>query len=134
MAIIKWHPFNNEDFYEEESIFKTGKDLATDVYQDNGNVMVKMHIAGVNADKFDISVQDEDILKVCGSREEEKETKDRDYYYKEIRSGSFERTIKLPAPVNGSKASAEYKDGVLKISIPKKSGVEKNSIKINLKK
>ncbi len=131
MAMIRWKPLGELDkFFEELNLpHQIGRELAADVYEDNGNVIVEMHVAGINPDKVDVSVEG-DHVRIVGSREEEKETKDRDYYAKEIRRGSFERLIHLPAEVDRQKTKAEVHNGVLKITLPKKSKEESHKVKI----
>ena len=57
----------------------------------------------------------------------------KDYYRKEIRRGSFYRSVQLPTHVVGDKASAEYKNGILKINLPKAPESKVKSIKVNVK-
>lgn len=123
MALVQWRPFPFDDMFED--IART-HDLATDVYEENDHVMVKMHVPGIDPEKVDISVENE-YLHVSGTREEREETEDQEYYRKEIRTGSFERIIPLPATVDEQNTRARYKDGVLTISLPKTKAEEKRS-------
>ena len=133
--LMRWRPFG-EQFFERDfpvsTLPKFGWDLAVDVYEKNGNVIAEMNLPGIDPDKIDISVED-DYLTVSGSREEKKETKEEDYYSKEIKRGSFERTVKLSHAVKKDKADASYKDGVLKITIPKDEKKE-GTIKVKVTK
>lgn len=136
MKIIKWNPFNGKSLFEDEFLFnfptsKIGWDLAVDVYEKNGNIIAEMNIPGVEPQKIDISIEG-DILRLSGSREEEKETKDKNYYSKEIQRGSFERIIQLPSTVIAEKAEAQYKEGVLKITMPKKANKEGGKVKLKV--
>lgn len=136
MAIIRWQPFQDLDkFFEDLQLvpfFRNGTDLAADVYEEGNNIIVEMQIPGIDADNINISVQD-DYLRVGGVREEKKEVEKKHYYTKEIRRGSFERLIALPAPVIADQARAEFKDGTLKISLPKKQQQQEQKIKIEKK-
>lgn len=139
MTLMKWKPFNRmERIFDEDfslsplTLPKLGWDLAVDVYEKNGNVIAEMALPGIDPDKVDISVED-DYLRVAGSREEEKETQENSYYSKEIKRGSFERVVHLPTSVQDDKAEAEYKDGVLKIKLPKKEKA-KGKVIIKVKK
>lgn len=133
MSIIRWKPFAEIDrFLDELSLGKKFQELSADVYEKNGNVIIEMHTAGIPSDKLDITVED-DYVKVCGLREEEKTEKERDYFIKEIRRGSFERIIDLPTAVSADNAKAEFKDGVLKITLPKLNKKEGRKIKIEPK-
>lgn len=109
-----------------------GLDLAIDLYEEKGNVVAKMNLPGVRADELEVSVED-DTLTVTGTREEEKETDKKDYYSKEIRRGSFSRSVSLPSQVDAEKTEAEYKDGVLMVSMPVIKGGGKKAVKINVK-
>lgn len=137
MPIIRWEPFQDINrFFEDfpmRAFPKFGEDLAADVYEEKGNVVVEFSISGFDPDKFDISVED-NYLRVTGTREEEKETKEKTYYSKEIRRGSFERVVRLPSAVNGDKATASYKDGVLKVVIPKREESKARKIKVKSEK
>jgi HSP20 family protein len=113
----------------------TGKeswDLATDVYEEKGNLIVKMHVSDISPDKLDITLDGRDLT-ICGSRKSEKEIEKGDYYQKEISTGEFERMVYLPSDVKGEEASATYKEGVLKIVLPKEasSKSKKTKLKVN---
>lgn len=103
--------------------FKHGYDLAVDMYDDNGSLVIDMNIPGALAKDVDITVENH-YLKISGSRKEQTEKKDKNFYKKEIRSGSFERIIELPYEVDDSKAVAEFKNGMLHITLPKKKESE----------
>lgn len=138
MPLIKWRPFTDiEEMFEREFIPirwpKIGWDLAADVYEEKGNIVVKLNLPGVSPEKIDISIEGEN-LRISGSRGEEKETKDKNYYSKEIRYGSFERTIAIPVPVKTEGVKAEYKDGVLTVTLPKKEHEVVKKIKVETKK
>lgn len=136
--LLRWKPFRDIDrFFDEDlptlSVPKFGWDLAADVYEKDGNVIAEMHLPGIDPEKIDISVE-ENYLKISGSREEKKETEEKDYYSKEIRCGSFERTVRLPHAVKKDKADASYKDGVLKITIPKDDEKKGGTVKVKVTK
>jgi HSP20 family protein len=97
---------------------KVGWDLAIDIYEEKGNVIVEMNLPGIDPDKLEITVHD-GYLRIAGSRVEERENRDKNYFCKEIKRGAFERTVKLPARVKQDKADAQCKNGTLKILLPK---------------
>lgn len=103
--------------------------LAADVYNKDKNIVVKINLAGVDPDKIDISVT-ADSVKVSGVAEEEEVIDNDEYFMKEIRRGSFERIIKLPMRVEMDRAEADYKKGILKITIPKREESAVNKIKV----
>lgn len=138
MNLVKWEPFNEMERFFAEDFFpflpttkKVGWDLAADVYEEKGNVVVEMNLPGIDPQKIEITVHDE-FLKVFGTREEEKETKEKDFYSKEIKRGAFERMVKLPTKVKTQKAEAKYKNGTLKILLPKLEEEKEEKIKIQV--
>ncbi|MBA3047841.1 Hsp20/alpha crystallin family protein [Patescibacteria group bacterium] len=141
MALIKWTPFL-EPFEDMDKMFSelmpankgmAGFMPAVDVYEDKNNVIVETQLAGVDPEKVDISIEN-DVLSIKGESEKKSEVEDKNYYRKEIRRGSFYRSVPLPAHVLGDKASAAAEDGVLKISIPKAPETKPRSIKIKTKR
>jgi len=106
---------------------------AVDMYEDKENVIVETQLAGIDPEKIDISIEN-DVLCIKGEGEKKTEVEEKNYYRKEIRRGSFYRSIPLPTRVLGDKASAIAEEGILKIFIPKASGDKPKSIKIKTKK
>lgn len=138
MPIIKWQPFNElERFFDERplaSMFpKLGWDLAVDVYEEEKSVFAKMSLPGVKPEELEISI-DKDVLTVSGTREEETETEKKDYYSKEIRRGSFSRSVSLPKIVDAEAAKADYTSGVLTIAMPIVKGQEKKAVRVKVAK
>ena len=135
--LMQWRPFRGLDRFFDEDLStltppKFGWDLAVDVYERDGNVIAEMNIPGIDPEKVEIAIED-NYLKVSGAREEKKETEEKDYYSKEIKRGSFTRTVALPPSVKKEKAEAEYKDGILKIVIPKDEKKD-GTVKVKVKK
>lgn len=105
---------------------------AIDVRQDKDSVIVETSLPGIDPDKIDISVEN-DVLTVSGHTEEKKEIKREDYYRKEIREGSFSRSIILPMPVKADKAEASYDKGIMKIVIPKAEAAKPKKIAVKVR-
>ena len=139
MDIIKWKPFRDVDRFFGEDFFPmipaiSGKTMPSmDVYQTKNDVVAEISLAGVDPKNVKVTVEN-DILTIKGEKKEEKETKEKDYYCKEIKSGSFMRSVSLPVHVKGDKANAESKDGILKITIPKTDKKTVKEIPIKIKK
>lgn len=145
MSLIKWTPFLADSFGFDE-MDKAFSDMmpairgqqfgftpAVDMYEDKDNIIVETQLAGIDPEKVDISI-DNNVLCIKGESEKTSEIDDKNYYRKEIRRGSFYRSIPLPTKVDGDKASAVNDDGVLKISIPKAEELKPKTIKISNKK
>lgn len=133
--LIQWKPGGEFDRFMGDSLLpsfpKIGLDLAVDLYEEKGDVIVKMNLPGVDAKELDIEI-DGDVLTISGSRQEEHETDEKDYYSKEIRRGSFMRSVSLPASVDAEKAHASYKDGVLSVTIPVIPGNKEKAVKVRV--
>jgi len=101
-----------------------------DVIDRDDEVLVRAEIPGVEKKDLDISVTDSSITIKGTVQREEKEEKG-DYARCEIACGAFVRTLPLPATVDGSKAKATFKDGMLELSLPKKEGSRRHSVKLD---
>jgi HSP20 family protein len=89
-----------------------------DIYENEDSVVVKAELPGV--DKKDIKVDLKDgVLTLTGERSHEKEVNEDKYYRKERAYGRFHRSFTVPAEIDPDKIKAEFKDGVLKVEIPK---------------
>lgn len=142
MSLIKWTPFFQEfdDMDKEmESMLPSvrgsqfGFTPALDVYEDKDNLVIEAQLGGIDPEKVDVSIEN-NVLTIKGESEKKSEVDDKNYYRKEIRRGSFYRSIALPTKVDGDKAVAVNEDGVLKVSIPKLLEAKAKTIKIQSKK
>jgi HSP20 family protein len=88
----------------------------TDVYETETEVVVRVEVAGMREQDFEVALQD-DTLFVSGVRPDVPER--RAYHQMEIRFGKFASTVGLPAPVSADEARAEYRDGFLTVVLPK---------------
>jgi len=105
---------------------------AIDVYEDKEQIVVKAELPGVRKEDVSISLT-EDTLTLKGERKYEKEEKKENYYRLEGSYGGFVRTIEIPRPVKADAVKAEFKDGVLKIVLPKADDSKTREIKIDVK-
>ena len=137
MSLIPWRPFSDLDkFFGDEDwllpvVSNLGGTPAMDIYETDSDVVAEMDAPGVDPEKVRISVQD-GILRVSGSSEEQKEDKQKGYMRREIRRGSFERAIRLPASVKEDAVEATYEKGILKIIMPKVELKEAPRIKVKI--
>jgi HSP20 family protein len=101
-----------------------------DVIEENNAILVKVEVPGV--DEKDLRVMFEDgVLTVTGERQFERKD-DRNYHRIERMYGTFTRTFTLPRSVDASRIVADYRNGVLEISIPKKEESLPKQIQINI--
>lgn len=141
-ALIRWTPFL-EPFEEMDKMLGDMTPAmrmstmsftpAVDMYEDKNNVIIETQLAGVDPDKVDIAIEN-DVLTIKGESEKKSEVDENNYYRKEIRRGSFYRSVPLPTHVIGDKATAEAIDGVLKIVVPKALEAKPKVIKIKTTK
>lgn len=137
MELIQWKPFDElENMFGSRpflSVPGISWDAAVDVFEESGKVVAKMNLPGIEPKDLDITI-DQNILTVSGERQEEREVDKKDYYSKEIRRGSFSRSVRLPKSVDSDKAEADYADGVLTVSVPVVKGKDAGGVKIMVKK
>lgn len=135
MSLIKWTPML-DPFNELDKWFEDGPRNfapAVDVWEDDNNVYAETPLPGVNPDNVNIFIEN-DVLTIEGEAEKKREVDEKNYYRKEVRYGSFHRTVALPVAVKGDEAKAEYASGVLKISVPKEERAKPKKVKVEVKK
>jgi HSP20 family protein len=102
---------------------------AVDMYQTEKEVVVKASMPGIKAEDVDISVTG-DMLTISGETCEEKEVNEENYFRREMRCGSFNRSLQIPVPVKVEKAEAEFEDGVLTLTMPKVEEVKPKRVEV----
>jgi len=148
MPIVRWEPFRNlvstQDqfnrlFNETFSRFFTGAEggeaqgwsPAVDIYENDNNLVLKAELPGVDPNDVEVRVED-NVLYLRGQRKFEKDVKEENYHRIERAYGSFQRTFTLPNSVDANKVAAEYKSGVLTLTMPKREEVKPKTIKIQV--
>ena len=107
-----------------------GKMPAVDVIDRDDVVVVRAELPGVEKKDLDVSMGDNTVTIKGSTKREEKEEKG-DYYRCETTRGAFTRTVALPAEVDGSKAKATFKDGLLELTLPKMEKSKRRSIEVD---
>lgn len=140
MPLIPYHSlFDMDRFFDDADIFppatlgRGAMRPSMDVYEKGPNIVAEMNVPGIDADKIEVSIK-EGVLRVSGISEEKKEEKDKDYWRKEIRRGSFERMIRLPVPVREDKIEATCENGILTVIMPKMEAKPGKKIRITAKR
>ena len=145
--LTTWKPFNElermrgemdrlwDSFFETGAARrKAGKETwspSLDVSETKSDLIVKTELPGIDPKDIDISLS-EGILTIKGEKKQEKEEKESDYHVVERSYGSFTRMVRLPKDVKSDKISASYKNGILKITLPKTEETKKKEIKIKV--
>lgn len=112
---------------KSQNWFSGEAQLSCDVFEDEGNIIVKSTVAGVKPENLEISISN-DLLTIRGFREEDEKAADENYYCRECYWGAFSRSIVLPREVDQKKIDASLKNGVLTIKLVKK--YKTSSIKV----
>ncbi len=103
--------------------------LAAEVRDDDGEILVKLEIPGMDPDDFEIEARDGHLI-VRGHKRVEREEKRGDYYLMERAYGSFQRVVPLPADVDDAQAKAQYSRGVLSVRLPKNARAKTRRIEV----
>ena len=99
-----------------------------EVYERDGQTVVRLEVPGMKEEDIDISVTD-GLLTIKGEKKHEEEIKEENYYYSERSFGSFLRTLAIPEGIDESKLTATYDNGILELELPK-VGEQKKEHKI----
>jgi HSP20 family protein len=105
---------------------------AVDMYQTDDEVTVKVALPGFKADEVQINVTG-DVLTLRGEMKHEEDQKDKAWHIREHRWTSFERSVALPTAVTADKASADFENGILTITLPKAEEVKPKTISVKAK-
>jgi len=104
--------------------------LSLDIFQTDTEIVILAPVAGVKADDVTLAITD-DVLVIKGVRTPKFEIPEEDYYTKECFWGHFSRSIVLPLEADVKDISANFKNGILEIHIPRREIKKTNIIKIN---
>jgi HSP20 family protein len=102
---------------------------AVDIFETENHVVFKAELPGFDANNIEVNLEN-NVLTLKGERKFEKEAKEENYYRVEREYGTFLRSFVLPRAVEVEKVSAEYKDGVLKVLLPKREETKPKSIPV----
>ena len=105
---------------------------AVDLSEDDKGYKITAELPGLNAKDVDVSVSDGRLV-LKGEKRQEKEEKEKNYFFSERAYGSFQRAFELPASVDRDKIAADFAKGVLTITLPKTAEAQKQSKKIEVK-
>jgi HSP20 family protein len=104
-----------------------------DIYDSKDEVVLKVEIPEVDIKDVKISAVN-NVLSINGERKLSAEAKEENYYRIERTYGTFVRTFTLPTSVDTTKISAKYKDGVLRLALPKKEEAKPRQVNIEIEK
>lgn len=106
---------------------------ALDVTENKDSITVKAELPGIKVEDIDIAVEN-NVLAISGEKKEEQEEKGESFHHVERRYGMFRRNIPLPATVDPQKINATYKDGILRVTLPKTESAKPRKIEVKVEK
>ncbi len=148
-ALIRWDPFKEMDDLQSRfaklfgltpaRISNGDKEALTvaewapsvDITEDDREYLVKADLPEVKKEDVKVTVED-GVLTITGERKLEKEEKDKKYHRIERSYGNFLRSFTLPDAADGAKVSAEFKDGVLKVRLPKTEKAKPKAVEVKV--
>ena len=153
MAIVRWEPFRdlvglqdrmNRLFDESfRGLGRSGSEddwalggtwaPAVDIYHHDGSIVLKAEVPGMDPKDVDIRVEN-NVLTLRGERKLDSDVKKENYHRVERAYGTFTRSFTLPSVVDTEKIKAEYRDGVLRVSLPTKEEAKPKQISISVTK
>ena len=104
---------------------------AVDVYEDENAFLIKIDLPEITRDDVKVSLN-ENTLSISGERRVENEQKKENYHRVERRYGQFYRSFTLPPNVDTGAIDAKFKDGVLRLTLPKKEETKPKQIEVNV--
>ena len=104
---------------------------AVELFEDKENVVVKAELPGMKKEDISVTLH-EGVLSITGERKEEKKAEEHGLYRSERFYGRFQRGITLPTTVAANKVKADYKDGVLTVTLPKTEEAKPRQIDVNI--
>ncbi len=148
MTLVRWDPFRSVTSLQDRinQIFDNAavrsKDFeddmnlcswrpAVDIHDNDDAIVITAELPGV--DKKDVSVEiKENVITIKGEKTIDNEIKEERFYRKERCFGSFHRAFTLPAAIKPDKIKANFKDGILKVEIPKPEDEKPKQISVNI--
>ena len=123
------------DRFFESPLARTSEFLgwtpAFDVYEEKDNYVVKAELPGMKREDINVSIQGSDLV-ISGERKHETTTEQAEVYRSERYFGKFQRAVSLPTTVSAKDVRAEYKDGVLTVTLPKSEEAKPKQIEVNV--
>lgn len=102
-----------------------------DIYEDGNDVVVKAELPGMRKEDIDVKLTDGAVT-ISGEKKKEEKVEKKNYYRLERSFGSFSRSFNLPAEVQTEKASAQFKDGILEVRVPKTEAAKQREKKLTI--
>lgn len=146
-SLVRWDPFRELDELQkrlstlfgrapvktngeqEEALAVAEWAPVVDIAEDDNSYVITAELPGLKKEDIKVGVQN-DVLTISGERKYEKEEKDKKFHRVERAYGSFSRRFTIPENSDGEKVSAEFKDGILQVHLPKTETVKPKQIEV----
>ena len=142
MTLIRWQPFTELDTIRRQmdqvfdelvrgnSYNDTWKP-AIELQDTHENLILRAEVPGIEAKDLDIQVTREAVA-ITGEHRYENKNEERGFFRSELRYGKFQRVISLPVPVQNDQVKAEFKNGILTLTLPKVTEARRTVVKVNV--
>ena len=146
MTVVRYDPFRDLRTLQEEvnRLFSTNLTRAfddegigrgawapsVDIYENKDQIVLEAELPGMNQEDFDLSIEN-NILTLRGERKFEKTAESDNYHRVERSYGAFTRSFTLPQTVSAEGANAEYNNGVLRVTLPKREETKARRIQVS---
>jgi HSP20 family protein len=143
MALIRWQPFQEietlrrqmDQMFDEvmgsERQSATSWQPAIELQDTEENLLLRVAIPGVDGKDIDVHITREAVA-ISGEHRFNQKTQEQGFFRSEFRYGKFQRVIPLPVPIQNEQAHAEFKNGILTLTLPKVTEARRTVVKLNL--
>src|SRR2546421_2055712 len=145
MSIVRYDPFrdlrslqeevnrlftgNMARSFDDEGIARGSWSPNVDIYENKDQIVLEAELPGMKREDFELSVEN-NVITLRGERHFEKKDDTDNYHRVERAYGSFTRSFTLPQTVSGDGAIAEYRNGVLRVTLPKREETKARRIEV----
>src|SRR3982750_4581378 len=146
MAIVRYDPFrdlrtlqeevnrlfstNLTRSFDDEGIGRGAWAPSVDIYENKDQIVLEAELPGMRREDFDLSIEN-NVITLRGERRFEKQDDSDNYHRVERSYGSFTRSFTLPQTVTAEGATAEYRNGVLRVTLPKREKTKARRIQVS---
>jgi HSP20 family protein len=145
MALVRWNPWREmatlqqqmNRLFDETLVPATGWERslvrvpAAEMEETKDAIHLKLEVPGIETKDLDVQIT-ENAVSISGERKEETKTEENGVTKSEFHYGKFQRVIPLPARIQNTQVQAEYKDGILSLTLPKSEEEKNKVVKVNL--
>lgn len=118
-------------FFSGEEVLSGTWTPSVDIYEDENSIVLEADLPGIKPEDFKLSIEN-NKLTLSGERKFEKEEKGENFHRVERSYGTFTRNFTLPSTVNVDEVKADFKDGVLRVTLPKREEVKARQIQVTV--